>query len=102
MNQDQIYGLLRTLGVACMTYLVSSGALTDEQASTLTRAAMDAGPVLVALGLTAYGWYKKRDAGKALAADQIPGVTVTVNKFAAPPAVVEVAKAQTNTIKIVE
>lgn len=102
MNKDQIYGLMRTLGVALMTYLVSSGTLTSDQASALVNAATQATPVLVALGLAAYGVYKKRAAGTALSADQIPGVTVTVNEKTAAPAVVDAARAKDNSIILIK
>lgn len=93
MNKDQIFGLLRTLGVALMTYLVSSGVLTSEQASVLTHAATDAGPIAVAIGLAAYGWWKKRDAAKVLQAGKVDGATVIVDPNNATKAVVNAALA---------
>ncbi len=100
MTKEQIFSALRSLGVVLLTYLVSSGKLTQDQASVLTNAAMQAGPILGALALAAYGVYVKRPAANALAADKIPGVTVTVDPKTAPTAVVEAAMAPTNDIKI--
>ena len=100
MNKDQIYGLLRNVGLVLITVLVSTGKLTSEQASTLTVAAEQAGPVLIGMALMAYGAWKKRDVAKALQADALPGVTVTVNPYAAPVAVVKAAALPDNGIKI--
>jgi hypothetical protein len=112
MNREQIYDVLRQLGIVGVTLLVAKGYVTTEQASVLVSAAEQGGPALLAVGLIAYGVWKKRDAAKALeadkipdaakalAADKIPGVSISVNKNTAPRAVVEVAKEDTNSIKL--
>lgn len=101
MNWDMVFGLLRQLALIVVTYLVSTGALTDDQASALIKGLGDAGPVLVGLCIMGYAAWKKRDAAKPAAADKLEGVTVTVDKNFAAPAVVEAAAAKPS-IKIVE
>lgn len=101
MNKEQLFGALRTLGVALLTYLVSSGTLTDAQATALTNAATQAAPILGALALAAYGIWKKRDAGKVQDAGKVPGAVVVVNPDAASRAVVNAAiSAPNNEVKI--
>lgn len=101
MNKDMIYGALRNLGVMCLGWLVGKGYVTGDQASILSSAVEQAGPVLVALGITAYGMYKKRDAAKAVQADKLPGVTVTVDEKTASPAVVDAARGD-NGIRLIK
>lgn len=91
MNKEQVLGLLRTLGVALMTYLVSSGVLTDAQASALTNAMIQAAPILGAIGLAAYGWWRKRDAAVVQQAGKVDGAVVVVNPDTASKAVVDAA-----------
>ncbi len=93
MNKDQIFGLLRQLGVILMTYLVSTGKLTSEQASTIVNLAAEYGPALVGAALVAYGAWKKRDVAKVQQASKIEGVTVVVDPLAAPVPVVNAALA---------
>ncbi len=93
MNYGQLFGLMRTLGTIALTYLVSSGTLTHEQASDLGAAASQAAPILGILVLAGYGWYKKRDAGKILEAGKVQGAVVIVDPVKAAPAVVTAAVA---------
>lgn len=101
MNKDQLYGLARTAFVAFMTWLVSSGKLTSDQASTLISALEQAAPVIAALGAAAWGVWAKRDAAKAVAADAVKGVSVYVDPVVAAPAVVAAARAETNDVKVI-
>ncbi len=102
MNKEMVFTLLRQIGVIGLTYLVASGVLTQDQASVLTKAALDAAPVLGTLALLIYGLWKKRDAAKVAEADKLPGVTVTVNPNIASSAVVQEAVKETNDIKVVQ
>lgn len=91
MNKEQVLGLLRTLGVAAMTYLVAKGTLTSDQASALTNFAAEYGPGLIAAALTAYGWWRKRDAAVVQQAGKVDGAVVVVNPDTASKAVVDAA-----------
>lgn len=96
MNKEQVFSALRSIGVVLLTYLVSSGVLSDAQASALTNAATLAAPVLGTLGLAAYGVWKKRDAGKVQEAGKVPGAVVIVNPDVASKSVVDAAIAAPN------
>lgn len=96
MNREQIFGLLRTVAVYILAYLVGNGTLTSDQATALTNALTQAAPILGALGLAAYGIYKKRDAGKVQDAGKVPGAVVVVNADVASKSVVAAAEAAPN------
>jgi len=96
MNKEQIFGLLRTLGVSLMTYLVTKGTLTSDQATAMTNFAAEYGPGLVAAGLAAYGFWKKRDAGMVKSAGKVDGAVVVVNPDTASKSVVAAAATAPN------
>lgn len=94
MNWDVVFSLARSVGVVLMTYLVSSGTLTNDQAAQISSG-------VAAVVLAGYGAWKKRDAAKAVSADAVKGVSVYVDPAVAAPAVVTAARAETNNVKVI-
>lgn len=85
MNKEQIFSQLRVLTIIALTYLVSTGRLTQEQATQLTNALTQAAPIIIIIGTMAFGWWKKRDKAVIEQAAKT-GVTILVPASASPGA----------------
>jgi len=85
MNKEQVYSQLRSLALIVLTYLVSTGKLTQDNANTLIHAGSEAGPIVAGLGIMAYGWWKKRDKA-VLQQAAATGVQILVPASASPGA----------------
>jgi hypothetical protein len=99
-NTDVWLSLLRSVVKVLCGMLITKGLLSATDAPIYQTALETLLPSIVAAAATWWGARTQTPAAKVVAADAIPGVTVTANKETAPAAVVEVAKAQTNDIKL--
>ncbi len=99
MNQQQIESLLRILlaaGGPVAGLLVNWGVPSGQVNNYLTLALMILPPLISA----GWGHFRTTPSSLAVAADSVPGVSVTVNPLSASQAVVNTAELQTNNIKV--
>ena len=83
LNQEQWKSLLRTLVTIGLTWLVSSGKLSNEQMGQITGLAV---PVLAIGGTVVWGLVTRSDKHLAASAGKLPGVNVLVSDSAPPGA----------------
>ena len=82
LSQAKWGSLLRTFGTVILTWLISSGKLTNEQAGQITSLAIQASPALGILGLMIWGLVTRSDKNIAAEAGKLPGVNVLVSDSA--------------------
>ena len=91
LSQDQWKSLLRTVATIGLTWLVSSGKLTNEQMGQITNLAIQAAPIIAIVGTVIWGIITRSPANIALSVGAMPGVTVRVDTDTAPATVVAAA-----------
>lgn len=91
LSQDQWKSLLRTVTTIGLTWLVSSGKLTNEQMGQITSLAAQAAPIIAIVGTVVWGIITRSPANIALSVGAMPGVTVRVDTTTAPATVVAAA-----------
>jgi hypothetical protein len=91
LSQDQWKSLLRTAACIGLTWLVSSGRLSNEQAGQLTNLVAQAAPIIAIVGTVVWGIITRSPKNIALSVGAMPGVTVRVDTTTAPATVVAAA-----------
>jgi len=91
LSQDQWKSLFRTVATIGLTWLVSSGKLTNEQMGQITNLAIQAAPIIAIVGTVIWGIITRSPANIALSVGAMPGVTVRVDTDTAPATVVAAA-----------
>ena len=102
MNQDQVQSLLRQLlaAVGPLAALAIQLGYPQGQVDGWVRAVQAILGVGTIVASIVWGANAHTDANKALAADSVPGVKVTVNPVAASQAVIDMATKTTNNVAL--
>lgn len=99
-NKDQYLQVAAPFLAFAGGLVVGKGWLTDDQWGKIANFALENGPIIIPFVIAAFAWVKNKFSTKAVEANNIPGVQVTVNPVEAPKEVVAVALEPTNTIKV--
>jgi hypothetical protein len=96
LGKEQWKSMLRTFTTIALTWLVSSGKLTNEQMGQITTLAVQAAPILAIVGTVVWGIITRSPGHIATAAGALPGVQVKADLNVAPASVVAAAISKDN------
>jgi len=96
LSQAQWASLMRTTATIALTWLVTSGRLSNEQMGQITALAVQAAPIIAIAGTVIWGLVTRSPKNIALTVGAMPGVTVKVDTNTAPAPVVAAALDKAN------